>query len=164
MPPVFSQEQLLKNLSSSKSRHRSDLGKAIASGQLSNARGPQAAVPYLLHVKDSSIPNAGKGVFATRKFSVDEPIIMVVGEFVNGPQGTAIEPYVFEMENPYKSDGWGLRCYYDDETNIVKYINTCRNTTRPSNVVVYWHGCLAVLYSKTAIAKGDELLLDYKLS
>ncbi len=140
------------------------LAQAIKYGEESHGQGPSVGIPYALSVRDSEVAKGQKGVFATKRFKRDQPIIMAVGMFVevNDDDPDDVQKYTFDITEDYS--GYGLCCLNDIDTNLVKYINSSYRTKKQSNVELRWHGCLGMIYALQDISRGEELLLDYKWS
>lgn len=150
-------------LASAKSRHRSrssqiNMSRAIAKGEASHGQANQS-VPGYLAVRRSSIPNAGRGVFAQVGFRAGDAVVLCTGTFVKASTQTAPQMrYSFTIPGHPRV---ALQCYSDGETNIVKYINSAHGTNRAQNVELRWHGCMLIAYALTDIRNGDELLQNY---
>lgn len=149
-----------RNAASTKSRLRrtSAYAAAIQKGETSHGRAG-ASLPGYLAVRPSSIPDAGRGVFALRDFAEAHPIIMPTGSFVDArTQTRAQEMYSFMIpEHP----GVSFQCLLNGETNIVKYVNSAHRTRRAPNAEILWHGPLPMVYATRPIGRGEELLFDY---
>lgn len=149
-----------RNAASTKSRMRRTPAYAVAieKGETSHGRA-QASLPGYLAIRPSSIPNAGRGVFAQRNFQEGQPILMPTGRFVDAQTQThAQHLYSFMVpDHPQVS----FQCHLDSETNIVKYINSAHRTRRAPNAAILWHGTLPMVYATRPIRRGNEILFDY---
>ena len=149
-----------RNAASTKSRMRRRPAYAVAveKGETSHGRA-QASLPGYLAIRPSSIPNAGRGVFALRDFLERQAILMPTGRFVNAQAQThAQQLYSFTVPgHPQVS----FQCHLDSETNIVKYINSAHRTRRAPNAQILWHGTLPMVYATRPIRRGEEILFDY---
>lgn len=155
---------LKRNLASTKSKQKKhptqpNLATAITMGEASHRDAP-GSLPGYLGVRASSIPGAGRGVVAMRPFRAGEAIVMAMGSFVPARSQTAAQQaYSFIIPgHPNVS----MQCFYDDETNIVKYINSAYKTRRTPNAQLLWHGPMLVAYASRPVRVNDEVLFDYE--
>ncbi len=150
------------SLASAKSRHRrrgGQMGEAIAAGERSHGNAA-APLPGYLDVRPSSIPGAGRGVFAQTAFRAGAPVLMATGSFVpTAGQPLPLQHYSFDIPGHPRV---ALQCFDDAHTNMIKYINSAHNTRRAPNATLLWHGCMLVVYAVANIRPGTELLLDYE--
>ncbi len=158
-------DRLANNFASTKSKLKGKsamLARAIEYGEVSHKEGASIGVPYALSIRESEVATGQKGVFAKKRFKRNQAIIMAIGKFVEVDAGypKEVQKYIFDMTEDY--NGYGLCCYHDIDTNLVKYINSSHKTKKQNNVVLLWHGCLGMIYALQDISKGEELLLDYK--
>lgn len=127
-------------------------------GEQSHGRASLSLRGYLI-LNMSTVGGAGIGLFADRNFTADNPIIMGTGEYVlKETQSAAARLYSFDIPG---YDLLALQCSDDTRTNLIKYVNSNHHTQLPSNVQVFWHGPLPVLYATQDIAAGTELLMSY---
>ena len=118
--------------------------------------------PEILSIRDSTIPGAGKGVFATKTI----PKHTVLGEY----KGVYLSPEQFD-EQPDAVYTWAL---YDKEYKIVMYIDArnrkksnwcrfvnCPRTENMANVETLQKGVKLFYISRRKIEKGEELFVWY---
>jgi hypothetical protein len=148
-----------KNLASQCSRlkNKERFAEAIRRGKQSVGHASDA-VPGLLEVKTSTIPNSGKGVFATRFIREGELIIMPMGEIVYfAEQSDAAKVYSYEIEDfPELS----MEFVDDSKCNIAKYFNSKKGD---SNGVFYYYGALPMIEAGEDIPEGAEIFIPYEV-
>ena len=146
------------NYSSTKSRlsRRTDaLGDAARRG-LQTAGDPVKPVKGWFTVASS--PLHGFGVFAKRKYSDMQEIVMGVGRIVSLQNSSPT--HSFDMAGAGSTyAGLAFDCSDDATTNTIKNFNSA--PSGGGNAQVFWHGAVPVVYAITAIQTGDEILLNY---
>ena len=119
-------------------------------------------------VKDSTIPDAGKGLFATQKFKPNELITYYSAKNVlenPQPQDLLEKRYVLQV---------GQNKYLDSEPKqnfVGRYINSIKNTGKRSNVRFsrqprvrqYKDRNVVPIFTTKHVKAGDEFLLNYGL-
>ena len=155
-------KRVKKSCASSKCRLKKKglaMRNAIAKGALSHGKAADSLAKYLAVAK-SSIDGAGMGVFASRDFKANMPIIHCTGQYLPARgQSLHEQKYSFIVHGHPRFSLCGVD---DAHTNIIKYVNSDFRTELTANVCISWHGCLPMLYAKVPITEGTELLLDYK--
>lgn len=105
-----------------------------------------------LRIKKSGIPNAGFGLFATKKFPKDAKVIDYLGTIHHHP---IIGPYVLEL-NPHK---------FVDAANskyVGGYSNTCRNNNScTNNAKLTGYQGVGRIKTKKTILPGKEIYTSY---
>jgi hypothetical protein len=142
-----------------RTHHAADVRAAVVLGNHSFQLAWKS-LPKHLKVQDSCVgPDAGRGVFADRCYNTDIAIIMLRGSLVAAhTQSDVQRSYSFTIAAyPLVA----LQMHQEGECNIVRYVNSVSGTSRQANVRICNQGSVLILYANCAIAKGDELLLDY---
>ena len=105
-----------------------------------------------LRIKKSGIPNAGFGLFATKKFPKDAKVIDYLGTIHHHQ---IIGPYVLEL-NPHK---------FVDAANskyVGGYSNTCRNNNScTNNAKLTGYQGVGRIKTKKTILPGKEIYTSY---
>lgn len=116
-----------------------------------------------LQIKQSNIPNAGKGLFAYRKDNINQPVFKkgdilahYDGEEITRNQlieryGNHTAPYAVKKNNNLYIDAAGKR-------GVASIANTSRNTNLKPNVELT---AKLNLKAKKNIYSGDEILISY---
>jgi SET domain-containing protein len=106
-------------------------------------------------VKQSSIPGAGKGVFATRDIEQGVTIGEYTGELVNMSEIREHGKYAWSLRN-----GQAVDAVDPEKSNWLRYINDHR-TEEGNNLAIYEHDNKVYYQTKRPIKKGSELFVSY---
>lgn len=115
-------------------------------------------------VQDSTIPNGGKGLFATRGFGKHDYISLYSGEFLTEEEYRARYP---DLKAEYCLYINQMQCYVDaisKQSCVARWINhaTKRKEANTEFINYVTNGIYLVLIQTTReIAAGEELFLSY---
>lgn len=115
---------------------------------------------YMLRVKPSTIPNAGKGLFAaTADFTAGQNIVPYTGDVLTRAQLHARYP---NNDGQYVLQAAGDR-FIDarsTQSSVGRYANTCRGTNKPCNAR-FTNGRDPSIRATRYIPDGSEILVPY---
>ena len=123
----------------------------------------------MLQVKTSTIPNAGKGLFAT----VDIPKRTKLGEYKGKRlseqqfQRTADTSYVWKVSSRRGNNTRGNNTYVDARrkvaNNPLRYVNGAisKRQKKKVNVEMYQYGQKVFYRTTKKVPAGTELIIDY---
>lgn len=141
-----------------------DLRCAAMCGMLSLQSGANSNIPGHLRLVATPIDMYGYGVSADRRFAPGEPIIVGFGEIrltANNPHRSM--SYAMDRAGQEYSDiDLCFQDIYPGQSNIVRYINSSYNVPNTGpNVELLWLGPLLIVYARSSISMGRELLANY---
>ena len=106
-------------------------------------------------IKQSSLPEAGKGVFTTRDIGEGVTIGEYKGECIEYSKMNENGKYAWELQNGKVVDAWNI-----EKSNWLRYINDHR-TEEGNNLSMYEHDNRVYYKTIKPIKKGSELFVSY---
>lgn len=106
-------------------------------------------------IKQSSLPEAGKGVFTTRDIGEGVTIGEYKGEQIEYSKMNGNGKYAWELQNGKVVDAWNIK-----KSNWLRYINDHR-TEEGNNLSMYEHDNRIYYKTIKPIKKGSELFVSY---
>jgi hypothetical protein len=123
-----------------------------------------------LRVRDSTVPNAGKGVFAMRDFAQNEKVCKYTGDLLYGLRVEAATGDDPDNDDDFEGSTYILQLSRNTlvdaarrNTNVGRFINDTKGTRRRPNVkwVVDQRRKTVEMRATRPIKKGDELFVSY---
>lgn len=121
-------------------------------------------IPHKYELKESNIPNAGKGIFTKENLPKDRRLGIYTGKFLNLDEVKKIQHDLLYTWQLSDNDGNPIGYISADKLskggNFLRYINCPRNKEE-ENCYAVQEGQNIVYYTLRPIKAGDELFVWY---
>lgn len=125
---------------------------------------PDIEYPELaLEIKPSTIPGAGLGLFAIKRYEPAEDIVEYTGEIIGPAEvltryalGTRHSAYIMQVSGKRYIDA-----HDPDRSSMARYANDGRRESRNNAEAIVMLGRRVMLVAKWLIEPGDEILFSY---